>query len=451
MRVVVVGGGFAGLAAAITLQEHRHEVTLLERRGVLGGRATSYPDRVTGEDVDNGTHLMIAGYDATLDLLRRAGASDLLIVQDRLRIDYRDDRGWTSLDCPDLPAPWHLLAGLLPLRLPWRSRLDVLRFGLAARAGRVPRGLTLAEWFARTGQSAETRRLVWDPLATAILNETPERAAAVLFRAVFREAFLRRRDAARLVFLRAGYARLHDRLARYLEARGGVVHRRALAESVEVTEGRARAVHYVQRAESKDEMRRGARSVTHRVEADAVVVAVPWSAVNALVPEEIRGQAPFAGAARLRGSPIVSIELWLDRVVLDRPMAGLRETEVEWVFDKGRLYGREGAPQHLAFIVSAAVRSAPRPNAELAAVAEAALRRYFAGPMAEARVVRSLVLREPEATFVCDPAAEEIRPGPETPIRGLLLAGDWTDTGLPATIEGAVRSGRAAAAGVERL
>ena len=144
----------------------------------------------------------------------------------------------------------------------------------------------------------------------------------------------------------------------------------------------------------------------------------------------------------------MSIELWLDRVVLDRPMAGLRETEVEWVFDKGRLYGREGAPQHVAFIVSAAVRSAPRPNAELAAIAEAALRRYFAKEMAEARVLRSLVLREPEATFVCDPAAEEIRPGPDTPVRGLFLAGDWTNTGLPATIEGAVRSGRLAASRV---
>jgi squalene-associated FAD-dependent desaturase len=449
MKVVVIGGGFAGLAAAIALQERRHEVTLLERRGLLGGRATSFPDAVSGEDVDNGTHLMIAGYDSTLDLLRRAGASDLLLVQDHLRIDYRDDRGWTSLDCPDLPAPWHLLAGLLPLRLPWRSRLDVLRFGLAARAGRVPRGLTLAEWFARTGQSPETRRLVWDPLATAILNETPERAAAVLFRQVFREAFLRRRDAARLVFLRAGYGRLHERLARYLEARGGVVHRRALAESVEVAGGRARAVHYVQRAETKDEMRRGARAITKRVEADAVVAAVPWSALPALVPEELRDQAPFSAAKRLRGSPIVSIELWLDRVVLDRPMAGLRETEVEWVFDKGRLYGREGAPQHVAFIVSAAVRSAPRPNAELAAIAEAALRRYFAKEMAEARVLRSLVLREPEATFVCDPAAEEIRPGPETPVRGLFLAGDWTNTGLPATIEGAVRSGRLAASRVD--
>ena len=447
----MVGGGFAGLAAAIALQERRHEVTVLERRGVLGGRATSFPDTTSGEDVDNGTHLMIAGYADTLDLLRRAGASDLLMVQDALRIDWRDDRGWTSLVCPALPAPWHLLAGLLPLRMPWRSRLEVVRFGLAARAGRVPRGLTLAEWFQRTGQSETTRKLLWDPLAIAILNETPERAAAVLFRAVFREAFLQRADAARLVFLRAGYGRLHERLARYLESRGGTVHRRALVESVEIEKGRARAVRYVQRAEAKAEMRRGARAVTQRLEADAVIAAVPWSALPALVPQELRGHPPFSSAARLRGSPIVSIELWLDRVVLDRVMAGLRETEVEWVFDKGRLYGREGAPQHLAFIVSAAVRAVPRPNADLAGMAEAALRRYFPSEMAAARVVRALVLREPEATFVCDPEAEELRPGPDTPASGLFLAGDWTNTGLPATIEGAVRSGRAAAGRVEAM
>jgi uncharacterized protein with NAD-binding domain and iron-sulfur cluster len=117
---------------------------------------------------------------------------------------------------------------------------------------------------------------------------------------------------------------------------------------------------------------------------------------------------------------------------------------VEWVFDKGRLYGRKGPPQHLAFIISAAYRSAPRPNAELTAIAEAALRRYFPA-MAGARVTRTLILRETDATFSCDPASEAIRPGAVTPVRGLVLAGDWTATGLPATIEGAVRSGREAA------
>jgi uncharacterized protein with NAD-binding domain and iron-sulfur cluster len=181
VKVVVVGGGFAGLAAAITLQERRHEVTLLERRGVLGGRATSYPDASSGEDVDNGTHLMIGAYRDTLDLVRRAGAEDLLLVQERLRIDYRDDRGWSALDCPPLPAPLHLLAGLLGLRLPWRARYDAVRLGLAARFGGPPEGLTLSAWFDRLGQGEAVRRLLWAPLATAILTETPERAAAVLF------------------------------------------------------------------------------------------------------------------------------------------------------------------------------------------------------------------------------------------------------------------------------
>jgi uncharacterized protein with NAD-binding domain and iron-sulfur cluster len=129
-------------------------------------------------------------------------------------------------------------------------------------------------------------------------------------------------------------------------------------------------------------------------------------------------------------------------------MLGLRDCEVEWVFDKGRLFGREGAPQHLGFIVSAAYRSAPKKNRELVAEAEAALRRYFPG-MAGARIERALVLREPDATFASTPEAESLRLEATTPIDGLYLAGDWTNTGLPATIEGAVRSGRRAAERVQ--
>ncbi len=365
-------------------------------------------------------------------------------IQDHLRIDYRDDRGWSALDCPPLPAPLHLLAGLLGLRLPWRARLAALRFGLSARGRRPPADETLAGWLRRTGQGEAARRLLWDPLATAILNETPERAAAVLFHRVFREAFLESRHAARLVFLKRGLQRVHERLAAYLERRGGRVRRRALVEAVEVEGGRVRGVRYTQRAESREDIRRGAASPARQERADAVVLAVPWTAVGRLVPEEARREPPFAGLERLGASPIVSVELWLDRVVVDRPMAGLRDSEVEWVFDKGRIFGRAGAPQHLAFIISAARRSAPRPNAELVEAARAALVRYFPA-MKEAAVTRSLVLREAEATFACDPEAETLRPGPETPIAGLYLAGDWTSTGLPATIEGAVRSGLEAA------
>jgi hydroxysqualene dehydroxylase len=448
MKVAVIGAGFAGLAAAVDLQERRHQVTLLERRGVLGGRATSYRDAVSGEDVDNGTHLMVGAYAATFDLLRRAGAEDLLIFQDDLHIDYVDDRGWSALNCPPLAAPLHLLAGLLGLRLPWAVRWQALRLWMAVRFGRPPLGLTLAEYLRRNGQGADARRLLWDPLATAILNETPERAAAVLFYNVYREAFLTRRDASRLVFLRRGYAELHERVGRYFQHRGGLLRRRALAEAIPIEGGRACGVRYLQRAETRDEIRQGKDAVAGFVDADAVVAAVPWNAVAALLPEALRDQPPFAGLARLGGSPIVSVEMWLDRVVVDRPMAGLRDSEMEWVFDKGSIYGRTGPPQHLAFIVSAARRSAGRSNQELVASAEASLRRYFPA-MAGAAVTRSLVLREADATFASDPGAEAVRPGPVTPVRGLYLAGDWTATGLPATIEGAVRSGLAAARAAE--
>ncbi len=447
MKVVVVGGGFAGFAAAVALQERRHDVVLLERRGVLGGRATSSRDTVTGEDVDNGTHLMLGAYASTLDLLRRAGAADLLAFQDDLRLEWVDAGGTTALDCPPLVAPLHLFAGLLGLRVPLSVKLQAVAMGLAVRFGRRPADLTLAEYFRRCRQGASARRLLWDPLALAILNEPVERAAAVLFHRVFEEAFLRDRRASRLVFPRRGWGVLVERLARYLEGRGGVVRRGARVEGIRVEGGRATGVSYAQRAEAREEIAAGRPPEARVEEADAVVSAVPPHALRGLLPEEWRARGSFAALERFSASPIVSVEVWLDRVVVDRPMLGLRGSEMEWVFDKGRLYGREGAPQHLAFVASAAYRSAARTNAELVAAAVGALGRCFPA-MAGATVARSLVLREPSATFASSPELEALRPEPDTPIAGLFLAGDWTNTGLPATIEGAVRSGHRAAQSV---
>ena len=444
MKVAVVGGGFAGFAAAVALQERRHEVVLLERRGVLGGRATSSPDAVGGEDVDNGTHLMVGAYAATLDLVRRAGASDLLLAQENLKLEWVDGRGVTALDCPPLGAPFHLLAGLVGLRVPLAVKLQAIRLGLAVRFGRRPEGLTLAEYFRRCGQGEAARRLLWDPLALAILNEPPERAAAVLFHRVYQEAFLRDHRASRLVFLRRGWGVLVERIARYFEGRGGVVRRGARVEGLVLEGERTTGVRYAQRPATREEVAAG-RPPEPRVErADAVVAAVPAPALRDLLSDEWRARPPFAALERFGASPIVSVEAWLDRVVVDRPMLGLRQGEMEWVFDKGRLYGREGAPQHLAFIVSAAYRSATKTHAELVAAAEDALRRSFPA-MAGAAVERALVRREPLATFASSPGLEALRPGPDTPVAGLFLAGDWTDTGLPATIEGAVRSGERAA------
>jgi hypothetical protein len=355
-----------------------------------------------------------------------------------------DDEGVATLECPPLRAPLHLLVGLLGLRVPLPVKLQAIRMGLAVRFGRRPEGLTLAEYFRRCGQGAAARRLLWDPLALAVLNEPVERAAAVLFHRVYQEAFLRDHRASRLVFLRQGWGALLERVASYFEGRGGVVRRGARVERLVVENGRAGGVAFAQRAPTRAEVAAGRPAEARLETADAVVSAVPPHALRGLLPEEWLTRPPFSVLAQFRGSPIVSVEMWLDRVVVDRPMLGLRDCEVEWVFDKGRLYGRRGAPQHLAFIVSSAYRSASKANAEIVAAAGGALRRYFPA-MAGATVERALVLRDPLATFASSPEIEALRPGPDTPLAGLFLAGDWTDTGFPATIEGAVRSGQRAA------
>jgi hydroxysqualene dehydroxylase len=447
LRIAVVGGGFAGLTAAIDLQKRGHAVTLVERRGVLGGRATSSRDAVTGDAVDSGTHLMVGAYHETLALLREAGAADLLSVQPSLKIEYIDAQGVTALDCPRLPAPLHLLVGVLRLRVPPHVRREAARLAWAVRFGPVPHGLTLAEYFRQTGQSAEARALLWDGLAIAILNETPERAAAVLFYNVYRAAFLRRRSDSSLVFARVGLGELHQRLGAYFESRGGTILRRARVEQLRIENGRIVGLDYAQAPQARAEIQVATPATDMSLAADAVVLATPWHAVGKLMPPAWAGQPPFDGIAKLRGAPIVSVDLWLDRVVLDRVMLGLRDCEMEWVFDKGRLHGRAGAPQHLSFIVSAAYRTSARPNAEVIAAAIEALHRYFP-EMIRATPTRALVLRDPDATFSCGPEAEALRPGPTTPIGGLFLAGDWTATGLPATIEGAVRSGHRAAAAI---
>ena len=267
-------------------------------------------------------------------------------------------------------------------------KLQAIRLGLAVRFGRRPEGLTLAEYFRRCGQGEAARRLLWDPLALAILNEPvgargggplPPRLPGGL---PPRPPGL----APRLPAPRAGASLARAR--RRATSRGAAASCGAGArvEGLVVEDGRVAGVRYAQRAgDARGGGGRPRRPRRGSSAADAVVSRGPGPRRSpALLPEEWRARPPFAALARFGGSPIVSVEMWLDRVVVDRPMLGLRDSEMEWVFDKGRLYGREGAPQHLAFIVSAAYRSAAKTNAELVAAAEGALRRYFPA-MAEAR------------------------------------------------------------------
>ena len=184
-HVVVLGGGFAGLRAAVSLADAGRRVTVLESRNSLGGRARSFTDPATGEVVDNGQHLFLGGYHRTLAFLDRLGTRDKIVFQKRLQVRFAEPGGaGCTLDCPPLPAPWHLVGGLMGLRgipLPDKLRLFWIWTSLRGREApeAISNGETVEQWLAQLGQGEKSRRIFWDPLTIAALNEDPKKASAV--------------------------------------------------------------------------------------------------------------------------------------------------------------------------------------------------------------------------------------------------------------------------------
>jgi hydroxysqualene dehydroxylase len=443
--VVVIGAGFAGLSAATALAEAGRQVLVLDARPQLGGRATAFRDRVTGELVDNGQHVLFGCYHETFAFLRRIGADANVRLQPALAIPYLDRRGRRSmLRCPPLPAPLHLLAAVLDWdALPWRDRLSVLRLAAPLIAARrslarntaariVEPNATVSTWLERHGQTAMLREWLWDPLAVAALNQSTEEAAAEPFVRVLAALFgPDPADSAVALPTRPLHLAYAEPARAYLEARNGEARTGALARIV-VNDGGISAVE----------------TRTGRIAASRVIAAVPWFSLATL----FAGGAPAAleptidNASRMQSKPIVTVNLWYDAPVMDEPFVGLPGRTMQWVFDKRFVF--DEASSHLSIVSSGAEALAPMADDAVVAIArqevEDALPRAAA-----ARLTRATVIREKRATFSLA-AGQPPRPGTRTPVPGLYLAGDWTDTGLPGTIESAVISGhRAARAAIE--
>lgn len=441
--VVVIGAGFAGLAAAVRLAGAGARVTVLERRGVLGGRAYSFVEPESGAVVDNGQHLFMRCYREALAFLGTLGTAGRIAFQRRLAVEFVGAGGRTArLDCPPLPAPFHLVVGLLRFEgLGVADRLRMLRVGAAlAAAGRAGEAatarletLTVDAWLASLGQSAASRRLFWDPLTLATLNDGPDVASARWLAAVLRRAFLDGARAGDLGFATVGLSELYTAQARaYVEARGGTVRTRAAVAALEVAGDRVVALRLAPGAGEEA----GARGGGARLPADAVVSAVPHHVLPGLLPPALAARPPFAGLSALGASPIVSFHLWYDRPVTDRPFLGLLDSPLHWLFNRG---------SHVTAVTSGARRLVDLAPRELTALAAGELERLLPGARG-ARLLRAHVIKERYATPSLAPGAGALRPGVRTPLANLVLAGDWTATGLPGTIEGAVASGHAAAA-----
>ena len=437
---IVIGAGFAGLSAAVRLAHHGARVLVLESRSRLGGRATAFTDRETGELVDNGQHVLVGCYRDTLAFLDEIGARGNVTFQPALGVTMVDRAGRRSrLEFPALPPPpFHLIAGVFEWSaLSWKDRLAILRMrtplavarrsltkgaqGIAASPGE-----TVENWLIRNGQTARLREMLWDPLALAALNQQPSHAAAPVFARVLAEMFGPDPKAAALGIPNKPLDAMYAEPARtFIERHGGSVRTGAPA-TIRLDEGRVSFVS----------------TGTERLEARDVIAAVPWFAFAALFDGDTGALADVIARTRaMASSPIVTVNLWLDGPLFEEPFVGLPGREMQWVFDKRQAFGPSAS--HLSLVSSGAAAIAARGNDELIAAAHAQLVEAFPDAR-QVRVLRATVIREPNATFSLAPGQPK-RPGTATPIRGLYLAGDWVDTGLPATIESAVRSGHAAA------
>ncbi|MBA0052289.1 FAD-dependent oxidoreductase [Streptomyces sp. AJS327] len=438
---MVVGGGLAGAAAALRLADAGVRVTLVEARPRLGGLVFSFERRSPAGEltVDNGQHVYLRCCSAYRWLLQRIGASGLAPIQPRLDVPVLDAaRGRMShLRRTALPVPLHLAPGLARYRhLTFAERIAAGRAALALRR-LDPADPTLDEvdfgsWLRRAGQSPRAVEALWDLVGVATLNAPAPRASLALAAMVFRTGLLSTPDAADIGWARVPLGEIHHTRTRAALDRAGV---RTLLPA------RVREIVPGERGGWVVAVERG-RTLTEHVAAGAVVLAVPPRPAHDLLP-------PGALSAperllRLDTEPILNLHVIYDRPVLRGPFLAALGSPVQWVFDRTEPSGTRGPGQYLAVSQSVAAGEIDEPVATLRRRYLPELERLF--PAARgARVRDFFVTRERTATFAPIPGVARLRPGARTGVPGVYLAGAWTDTGWPATMESAVRSGATAA------
>ncbi len=443
-RVVIIGGGLAGLSAAAALVDRGLSLTLLESRPRLGGRAGSFQDAASGELVDNCQHVGMACCTNLLDFARRVGV-ERKFRRDPAVVWLGPDGRLSRLRAGVLPAPLHLAAGFLRLKfLSMREKIGVARAlaTLFKTRDELP-GEPFADWLTRHGQGVRAINLFWGAVLVSALNERLEQMDVGHARKVFLDGFARHRDGYQMELPLAPLGEIFGAPVAASLARAGV-EIRLNAGVREILSARLDDLDETATTRVNGVRLRSGETI----DADFVVLAVPFDRVAALLPDAPACLGPALDAiATLKPAPITGIHLWFDRPVCPHPHVVTVGRVIQWVFNHTLIQGRvasEDGGHYLQLVVSASYDLVPLDRDRILDVALRELGEIWPAAR-DAKLLRSRVVTEHGATFGVRPGVDALRPAQRTPVGGLFLAGDWTDTGWPATMEGAVRSGYRAA------
>jgi zeta-carotene desaturase len=441
-RVAVIGGGVAGLAAACALAQDGYAVELFEQRPYVGGRAFSYLHPGVGEVIDNCQHVVLGCCTNILDLLRRADAEDTICWSDRITFLEPGGRK-TILKPASLPAPLHSTLSFLAAKaLKLQDKVAIARAIAAFLKGSRPEDdrRNFADWLRSTGQTQRAVEHFWKPVLFSALNEDPNRISVRYAAKVFREAFLFSAEGGRMGVPRVPLSEMYGQVTIAIERAGGKVQLRSTVEKL-------------CRDEALGQWRIGAGEQSRNF--DAVVLALSFEGMERLLPGLPQG-APRVRLERLLAgfshSPLTGIHLWFDREITDLEHAVLLDTTLQWLYNTSRIQPERQSMRsgHLIeLVVSASKSLVPMERQAIIDLAVRELALFFPA-MRDARLLKAAVVKEVRATYSIVPGLDELRPGPESGWPGLILAGDWTATGWPATMEGAARSGYLAAEAVSR-
>jgi squalene-associated FAD-dependent desaturase len=426
--VTIIGGGLAGLAAATALAPRGLRVTIVEARPRLGGRAGSFIDAVTGQLIDTCQHVSMGCCTNFAHFCRTVGIDHLLSPQPVLYFKTVDGRisPWRA---SRLPAPLHYAWSFLRAHfLSWPAKLRIVYGLLAMRSSPTDADPPFCEWLRQHGQTRETIDRFWGVVLVSALNEDSERVGLRYARQVFLEGFLNHRQAGVVYVPAVPLGRLYgEELQAWLQQQGVTVRLNQGVQQMVIEGDRVCSLS----------LRNG-----EPVESDWYISTVPFDRMLGLVNEEVIQQyETFRRLRHLEASPITSVHLWYDCPVMDLPHAVLVGCVGQWVFNRGETRAGE---HYVQVVVSAARQFRGLDQEEIQQLISTEMTKIFPA-CAEARLVRCRVVTEKSATFSPLPGVDEHRPRPLTPVGNLLLAGDWTQTGWPATMEGAVRSGYLAA------